>query len=139
MAHGPIPVGGRTVDPGEEPGLGAGGFVGVAPELRLEAAGHPDAVLVHGEVAVHARVGEGPIGEEVVLVGGVDQASTEGGEEHVLPVLDALDDRGRLLGGVGAHPRLIGVVADPERDDRHGGELGVLVEDTGEGVVEDGT
>ena len=38
--------------------------------------------------------------------------------------------------GVGPHGRLGGVVAHPERHARHGGELGVLVDDARQGRLE---
>ena len=106
-------------------------------DLGEKGAGQPDAVLVLGEPVVGARVGEGAASQEVVLVGRVDEASTERVGEAVLPGRDLVEDRGGFGGGGGAQARLGGVGADADRDDRGGGERRVAVEDPEECVVED--
>ena len=108
-----------------------------ALELRFERAGHPDAVLVHREAVVPFGVGERPVGHQVVLVGGVEHPAPERGLEHVLPVGHGIDDRSGLLDRVQPHGRLAVELRDTERDEGHRVELGILIEDAGERVVED--
>jgi len=74
--------------------------VEIAPEGRFEGAHHADAVLVLGEALVGRGWREGPVGEEVVLVGGEDHRPAEHGGEDALPLLDGVADRGRLGNGV---------------------------------------
>ena len=128
----------RGIGRGEEAAPRAGRCVGGAGELHLERTGHPDAVLVHRETVVAVGGRERAVGHEVVLVGGVHEGSAERRRVHVLPVLDGVDDRPRLGERVRAHVRLGVELRHPEGDDRHLGELGILVEDAGECVVEGG-
>ena len=69
--------------------------------------------------------GNGPAGEQVVLVGGEHEPAAEHGEERLLPALDQVDDRGGLVRRVRAHAGLGVVAADAERHDGDGGQLGV--------------
>ena len=73
----PVAGGRGAVDGGEEPGTDAEGGVLVAPEGRLEGPGHAQAVLVLGEALVGGGGREGPLGHQVVLVGGVDHPAAE--------------------------------------------------------------
>ena len=111
---------------------------GLAGQLELEDPGHAHAVLVHGEALVGVGRREGAAGEQVVLVGGEGHPSAEDGEEHRLPVLHRVDDGGRLLLGVGPHRPLGGVPAHAQGHHADGGQLRILVEHAGQGVVEDG-
>ena len=132
----PVALGRRTVHPREEAALHAGRRRGPTTELQLEGAGHPDAVLVHREALVGVRLGEGPAGQEVVLVSGEDQATPEHAEEGGLPALDALDDRFGLGRAVGPHGRLVVEAGDAEGHHAQAGQLGVAVEHPAERVVE---
>lgn len=118
--------------------MGCGGGRGGARELGFERPGHADTVLVHGEALVVVRRREREVGQQVVLVGGVDQAATEHGEEHVLPVVHGGDDLGGLGRGGGPHARFGVELRDAERHDAEAGELGHEIEDAGERVVEHG-
>ncbi len=84
-----VALGRRPVDPGEEPGAGAVGRHVGAGELGLHLAGelgrHADAVLVLREVVVGLERGERPVGEQVVLVGGVHEPAAQRGQEALLP------------------------------------------------------
>src|SRR5262245_9290056 len=116
----------------EEPATVLGRRPGPGPEqLGLEGARHTDAVLVHGEVAVDLRIGERPVGEEVVLVGREDHAAAEGGREDVLPVVHAVHHRDRLGPGVGAHARLRVEARHAEGHHAHRRQLGVAIEHPG--------
>ena len=126
----------RCVGPREEPVLLAGGVDLLAEQLELEGAGHPHAVLVHGEVVVHVGSRERTVGEQVVLVAHVDEAPAERGEVDLLPLLHPVDHRGGLGDRVGAHAGLGVVAADPERHHAERGQLRVPVEDAGQGAFE---
>src|SRR5438270_6511927 len=78
-----VALGRRAVDPCEEARLHAGAVFSVAHQLALEGAGDADTVLVLGEALVGAGLGEGAPGQQVVLVGGEDEAAAEDGEEQV--------------------------------------------------------
>ena len=109
---------------------------GVAAECGLEGACHADPVLVLGKPVVGLRARERPLGEEVVLISGVHQAPAEGPGAQVLPLLHRVDDGRGLAPGVGPHGRIGGVVAHPERHAGNGGEIGVLVDEPGQGRLE---
>ena len=64
----------------------------LGPHLALELRGHADAVLVLGQVVVGVERRERPSGEQVVLVGRVDQPPAERGDEPLLPRVDDVDD-----------------------------------------------
>ena len=89
-----------------------------------------------GEALVRLRRRERPAGQQVVLVGGVHEAAAEHGGEDVLPVLDAVDDGGGLVDGVGPHRRLGVVAAHAEGHDGDRRQLRVAVEDARHRVVE---
>ena len=101
-----------------------------------EGSGHADAVLVLGKPVVGPGGGEGPAGQQVVLVGGIDQPTAQGLLVDALPLGDGVEDAGRLRGRVGAHLGLIGELADAQRHDADGGQGRVLVENAGHGVLE---
>ncbi len=127
---------GRHVDGGEEATLRPGDVADPTVELRFEGARHADTVLVHREALVAVNGRKLPAGHEVVLVGGVDEPAPERREVDVLPVLDRVDHRSRLVDRVLPQVRLRVEPGDPQRHDGDGGQLWVLVEDAGERVVE---
>ena len=105
-------------------------------KLSDEGPGHADAVLVLGKLVVGPGRGERSLGQQVVLVGGVDQAAAEGLLVDALPLGHGVDDEGRLLGRVGAHLGLVGELADAQGDDPDRGQVRVLVEHPGQRVLE---
>ncbi len=92
---------------------------------------------MHGEALVGVGLGERAPGQQVVLVGRKGDPPADGGEEYRLPVLHRVDDGGGLLGRVRPHGALGRVAAHAQGHHAHGGQLRVLVEHPGEGVVED--
>ncbi len=75
-------------------------------------------------------------GDQVVLVGCVDEATTERARETTLPLLDDVEHPHRLGARVCPHVGLGGVVADAERHDADGCEARETVEHTEQRVVE---
>ncbi len=134
--RGPVAGGRGPVDRGEEARAHPEGGPLVPAEGRLEGPGHAQAVLVLGEALVGGGGREGPLGHQVVLVGGEDHPPAEGGEEGLLPPLDGVAHRGRLVPGVGPHGALVGEAADAEGHAGHGGERRVAVEDAGQRVLQ---
>ena len=139
QAGGSIPLGRRRVHRGEEavahPTGAAGGRAGEGVD---EGPGHADAVLVLGELVVRTGHRKRAPGQQVVLVRRVGQATAEDPRIDLLPLGHGVDDVRRLSRRVGAHLGLIGELADAERDDTDRGQLGVLVEDAGQRVLERG-
>jgi hypothetical protein len=118
----PVAGGRCPVHGGEEARAHPEGGPLVPTEGRLEGPGHAQAVLVLGEALVGGRRGKGPLGHEVVLVGGVHHPPSEGGAERLLPPLHGVADGGGLLPGVGAHGALVGEAADAEGHAGHRGQ-----------------
>ncbi len=135
-----VTVGGSAVDPREEPRPRAGTGPVVPGErgahLGLERARHADAVLVLRTLVVRPERRERTVREEVVLVGGVHEATTERVGETRLPTFDDVDDGLRFGERVLAHLVLVVVRAHPERHDPDGRKRREPVEDPEEGVVE---
>ena len=102
----------------------------------LEGPGHADPVLGHLHALVRLGGRERPTGQQVVLVGGVNQASTYGGQEPLLPRLHDVDHGNGFVHGVGPHPRLIGVAAYPEGHHTEAGQFRELVGHAGQGVLQ---
>ena len=90
-----------------------------------------------GETLIGVGRREGPFGHQVVLVGREHHPPADGGEEGVLPQLHRVAHRRRLVRGVGPHGLLVGEPAHPEGHAGHGGQGGIAVEHTGQGVVQD--
>ena len=101
-----------------------------------ERARHADPVLDLGEILVLVLVWQRATGEEVVLVGGVDEAATEQRRRSAPATLDDLEDRASLVGGVRAHRLLAGVAADTERDDADRGKSRIALQNAGHRVLE---
>ena len=89
-----------------------------------------------GQLVVVGDRGERAPGEQVVLVGGVDEPAAERAREALLPRRDDVEHPDRFGAGVRAHVGLGGVVADAERHDADGGEPRVAVEHAEQRVVE---
>ena len=121
----------------KKPACGPVGVEAAPGELHLEGARHADAVLVHREIAVRCLDRERAVGHEVVLVGGEDHAMPDGVQEHVLPVLDRVDHRLGFVGRVQPHRRFLVELAQSERHDGDGFEIGILVEHAGHRAIED--
>ncbi len=134
----PVPGSRCTLHPCEEPGAHpARGVAGGAAERALEGPGHPDPVLVLGEVVVGRGRGEVETGQQVVLVGGVGEAPSEHGEVRLLPPGHRVAHGAGLGDGVLAHLGLMRVAREPQRHDTQRRELRVSVEHGDQGVLED--
>ena len=94
------------------------------PKAALEGPDHADAVLVLGEPLVAVGRRHRPLGQQVVLVGGEDQAPSEHREEHLLPAGRRCRRPRPPRRGVGPHVGLVGVAAEPERHHADRGQLG---------------
>jgi hypothetical protein len=75
---GPVAFGRGRIDRGEVPMAHSTGarLFGVGEALD-EGTGHADPVLVLRELVIRPRRGEWPVGQEVVLVGGIDEPASE--------------------------------------------------------------
>ena len=122
----PVAQGRRTLDGAEEAAAGALPSASSpcdAARTRPRTRRHADAVVVLGEAAVGLEGGERPAGQQVVLVGGVDQAPAQARRGDLLPLLDQVDDGAPPRRRVGAH---LGLVVEPAHAERHAGDAGQL-------------
>ena len=91
-----------------------------------------------GEALVGGGRREGPLGHQVVLVGGEDHPPTEGVEEGLLPLLHEVAHRGGLGRVWGRMASSWENVLTPSGHAGHGGQARVAVEHPGQGVLQDG-
>ena len=121
----------------EEPALNTPAFLHPPRPRGLEGSAHPDAVLVLEQVLVAVQGGERALRQEVVLVCGEHHPATQHGKKHLLPVLNHIHDRRGLVPPMDPHGRLRRVPAHPERDACERLELGVLIENANQRVLQD--
>ena len=112
--------------------------VGHGPTVQfgLEGPGHTPPVLVHGKPIVVGSIRERLLGQQVVLVGRVGQATAQHLEVTLLPGMHDVHHVAGLGQGVGTHTFLRVEPGHPERYHAHAGQLGETVQDTQKRVVQ---